>query len=346
LAHPPDTDQWTLRARGAGFDRAAVVDPRLLASCAGRIQALRRTGALEGERFHGHEWGWIEDPDAWAATHSILICCLSCLRDEPDDPSVPGEPYALIAPFARAHYYQSTILLLRPLAARLEEEHGLPRGSIRLFSNSRLPEKPLLAATGMGSHGRNGLCLVPGLGSLFVIAGAVIPVPSSVDPAVAAPHDACGACSLCMESCPTGAIVEPGVVDPERCLQGWAGAAADLPDGFRDAWGARLYGCQECQSVCPHNKGLAEPARPAPGEVGPGIPIRGFLRRSARERREGFRGTALGMPWISGEALLRNALTAAGNRGDAAVRGDVEPHARSEVPFIRSAARWALERLG
>jgi epoxyqueuosine reductase len=348
LASRPGNDQLALLARRAGFNRAAVVDPRLLPPWAGRIQALRRKGGLDREQFNGLGWGWIEDPGSWAASHSILICCLSCLRDEPDDPSVSGDPHALIAPFARAHYYRSAILLMRPLAAHLEAEWGFPRGSIRLFSNSRIPEKPLLAATGMGSYGRNGLCLVPGLGSLFIIAGAVIPVPSVGGQAAIAdePRDMCGSCSRCIEACPTGAIVEPGVVDPARCLQGWAGIAADLPDGFRDAWGARLYGCQACQSACPHNSGLTEPARPAPGEIGPGIPLRVFLRRDARERREGFRGTALGMSWISDEALLRNALIAAGNRGDAAARGEVARHARSGSPLIQGTARWALDRLG
>jgi epoxyqueuosine reductase len=344
----PGSDQWALRAREAGFNRAAVVDARLLSPWSARIQEERRNGSLDRDSLRGHEWRWVEDPGSWTSSRSLLVCCLSCLRDEPDDPSTSGDPHALIAPFARAHYYRSAILRLRPLAARLEEELELPRGSIRLFSNSRIPEKPLLAATGLGTFGRNGLCLVPGLGSLFIIAGAVIPISSTGSPAAAgeAPRGMCGACTLCMEACPTRAIVAPGVVDPDRCLQGWAGTAADLPDGLRAAWGARLYGCQECQSACPHNRGLREKALPAPGEIGPGVPLRDFLQRDDAGRAAALRGTALGMSWISPEALLRNALVAAGSRGDTVVREDVARHAGSESRLIRGAAAWALDRLG
>jgi epoxyqueuosine reductase QueG len=58
-----------------------------------------------------------------------------------------------------------------------------------------------------------------------------------------------------------------------------------------------------------------------------------------------FRGTAMGMSWISGEALLRNALIAAGNRGDKALGGDVARFLTSPDPVLRRTARWAMERL-
>ncbi|MGA2976555.1 MAG: 4Fe-4S double cluster binding domain-containing protein [Spirochaetia bacterium] len=343
----PGFDRLAILAREAGFQRAAVVDQRLLRPWARRIQSLRRQGSLDREPLRGLEWDWILDPSSWSGSQSILVCCMSCFRSEPDDLSLPGDPHALVAPFARAHYYRSAQHLLRGLAARLEREFGIPWRASRLFSNSRIPEKPLLAATGIGTYGRNGCCLVPGLGSLFIIAGAVIPIASrDLPPADAEPvADPCGSCEMCMKACPVQAIVEPGVVDPDRCLQGLAGTARPMPDGLRETWGTRLYGCQECQSACPHNRALNEPAPAAVGEIGPSISLRRLLRLDAEEWKDLFRGTAMGVSWISHEALLRNTLVAAGNRRDASLRDDVGRHAHCSSPMIRDTALWALSRL-
>jgi epoxyqueuosine reductase len=237
--------------------------------------------------------------------------------------------------------------MLRAFAARLEASQGIPRASLRLFSNSRIPEKPLLAASGLGTYGRNGLTIVPGLGSLFIIAGAVIPIPTSrLLAAAAAPlPDPCGSCRRCMEACPAGALARPGVVDTTRCLQGLAASAAVLSDDVMTRWGVRLYGCQACQDACPHNSHVTAVAAPACGEIGPSLPLRRLLGADGSALKGLFQGTAMGMSWVAGDALLRNALISAGNRGDPGLRSAVEKLSGSATPAVRVAARWALERL-
>jgi epoxyqueuosine reductase len=328
----------------AGFHRAAIVDPRLLLQWASRLQAVRdsRDAMPRSET----EWHWITNPSAWSQSSTILVCCLSCLRSEPDDPSGPGEQYALVAPFARANYYRAAIAMLRTVAARLEAESGIPRASIRLFSNSSLPEKPLLAATGIAAYGKNGCMIVPGLGSMFVIAGAVIPVPTEMDGPVPDPiKDPCGSCQRCRLACPVGALERPFIVQRDLCLQGKAGSAEELAPETMQLWGTRLYGCQDCQAACPHNDGLKEEALPAAGEIGPGVPLRVLLAEDAGERKRRFHGTSLGMSWIAGDALLRNALMAAGNCRDTSLRSLVARYVSDGPESVRRAARWALERL-
>ncbi len=371
-------------AREAGFHRAGWVDPRLIIPLARRARALRTRGFLDQGAFEGLEWEWILEPEPnprstgipvrgiprtvapnprstvapnprstvarWSETSSVLVCCLSCARHEPDDLSRPGDPHALIAPFARANYYRMAMGMLRGVARRLEEERGIPRASIRLFSNSRIPEKPLLVASGLAAYGRNGLALVPGLGSMFVIGGAVIPLPSVELRPSAAPAqprgDLCGSCTRCMSACPVGAIEEPGLVSPGRCLQGLAGSAVPLEPHVMELWGTRLYGCQECQAACPHNRNLNEEAPFAAGELGPSVSIRKILSLDpASGLKEWFRGTAMGMSWVSGDALMRNALIAAGNSRDPGLRTDVERFTASSEPMLRRTARWALERM-
>ena len=163
-------------ARAAGFPAAGIVDPRLLAPWAERLSGLRSSGFLDHERFDGLEWGWILEPERWAPHAAVLVCCLPCAPGGPDDLSSPGDPHTLIAPFARTHYYRTAVRLLGDAARRIEGDLGLEHGAVRPFSNSRIPEKPLLAASGLAAYGRNGLAIAPGLGSHFVIAGAVIPV--------------------------------------------------------------------------------------------------------------------------------------------------------------------------
>ena len=235
--------------------------------------------------------------------------------------------------------------MLEGVARLLEKETGIPRSSIRRFSNSRLPEKPLLVATGLAAYGRNGCTIVPGLGSLFVIAGAVIPIPSAAEEPAVPLDDPCGSCRRCRSACPVSAIDEPYIVRRDLCLQARASCVRELPGTAREAWGVRLYGCQECQAVCPHNSGLSVEALPATGEIGPSLPLRGLLSDDDRERRQRFRGTALGMSWVPADALLRNALVAAGNRRDPCIRTEVGRHLAHATEEVRAAARWALERL-
>src|SRR5271157_3397265 len=132
-------------AREAGFHRAAFVDPRLVIPLARRARGLQTRGFLDKEAFAGLEWDWLfesapnprstvaPNPRStvarWSETSSVLVCCLSCARPEPDDLSTPGDPHALIAPFARANYYRMAMGMLSTFARRLEEERGIPRAS-------------------------------------------------------------------------------------------------------------------------------------------------------------------------------------------------------------------------
>jgi epoxyqueuosine reductase len=277
---------------------------------------------------------------------SVLVCCLSCNRHEPDDLSTPDDPHGLIAPFARRNYYKTAVRMLSRLAAGLEDDLGIPRKAIRLFSNSRLPEKPLCVSAGLAWPAKNGLCIAPGLGSLFVIAGMVIP--RALDNEAALPDPVasrCGSCRRCMDACPTGAIVGPGLVERARCLQHLAARPEVLPPEVMAKWGRRLYGCQDCQSVCPQNRGLAEGSHSALGDIGPSVSLRWFLSQDGARRKALFQGTTMGMSWISKEALVRNALVAAGNSGNARLSDSVSPFVTGGSAAVSTAAAWALERM-
>ena len=82
------------------------------------------------------------------------------------------------------------------------------------------------------------------------------------------------------------------------------------------------------------------------GEIGPGVSLHRFLGMSAGERRSLLKKTALGVSWLPAEAILRNALVAAGNSGDLSLRALVETYVTDESRLVRHAAAWAREMLG
>ncbi|MCH1926675.1 tRNA epoxyqueuosine(34) reductase QueG [Shewanella sp. C32] len=145
---------------------------------------------------------------------------------------------------------------LKQLGERINQalaELQLPDSGYRPFVDSApILERPLAAKAGLGWTGKHSLILAKESGSWFFLGELLINLPLPVDIPMA---DQCGKCVACITSCPTGAIVEPYVVDGRRCvsyltieLQG------AIPLEFRPLLGNRIYGCDDCQLVCPVNR--------------------------------------------------------------------------------------------
>jgi epoxyqueuosine reductase len=279
---------------------------------------------------------------------TLALCALSCFRKERDDGSRPGEPHGLIAPFARRNYYREAVFRLQSIVKEIRRLTGAAKREFRIFCNSRYPEKPMAARSGLGFYGANSLVIAPGLGSLFVIAGLFVPYPWPSDPPLEGdpgPGGHCGTCRACIEACPTAAITAPGEIDTRRCIQALSTDLTVLPSPVKEVWLNRLYGCQVCQDVCPFNRSLAIETATTRGELGPSIPLRGILEAESEALRRGFRGTVLGQAWIPKEAIRRNALLAAGSRKDPALKDLVGLHRSSGIPAVADGAEWAYERI-
>jgi epoxyqueuosine reductase len=154
-----------------------------------------------------------------------------------------------------------------------------------------------------------------------------------------------------MTACPTGALVSPGVVDARRCLAWLVQAPGSFPERYREALGDRIYGCDECQSVCPINR-LAERRDPPPpmepdGDGAAEVDLLGVLEASDADLLDQH-----GRWYIADrdpKYLRRNALVALGNTGDGN-DPDTEAALRRALddpdPMITEHAAWAARKLG
>ncbi|QYK12125.1 tRNA epoxyqueuosine(34) reductase QueG [Shewanella rhizosphaerae] len=163
---------------------------------------------------------------------------------------------AYISRYAGGRDYHKMIRnRLKKLGQQIEAELetlGLERPNYRPFVDSApILERPLADKAGLGWTGKHSLLLNHEAGSWFFLGELLIDLPLPVDIPVQAD---CNTCVACIKSCPTNAIVEPYVVDGRRCisyltieLQG------AIPEEFRPLMGNRIYGCDDCQLVCPVN---------------------------------------------------------------------------------------------
>jgi epoxyqueuosine reductase len=163
--------------------------------------------------------------------------------------------WAHVAAFARARDYHSTLKQrLGILAARLTEI--FPGMTYRLFVDSApIMERTWAVAAGVGSLLKNGAVAVRGVGPRVLLGEIVcknVPRPTRCPPPL--PFELCGECRLCLDSCPTGALESPGVVNGNRCLSYWSierGHRPVPPDIASRTTG--LFGCDICTAVCPLN---------------------------------------------------------------------------------------------
>jgi epoxyqueuosine reductase len=273
---------------------------------------------------------------------AILVGAMSYRRGAPGTP--PSRPAGQVARYSWGDPYSSLRAALGPIARRLEEEGFRARV---LVDDNAMVDKEAARRAGLGWYGKNTLMLLPGKGSWFVL-GSVLtdaPLPSGGS----AVPDGCGGCARCISACPTGALVEPGVLDARRCLAWALEAPGDFPLELRKALGGRIYGCDDCQEVCPPNK-LADrrepPPAPAAGDE-PWVDLVEMLSLDDKQLLSRFERWYV--PRRQARYLRRNALVALGNVGDGS-DPQVESALRSALahpdPLVRSHAVWAAESVG
>jgi epoxyqueuosine reductase len=164
---------------------------------------------------------------------------------------------------------------------------------------------------GLGWIGKNSCVINPKIGSWIFLAAIICSLPLEIDaPAL----DQCGSCTLCIEACPTHAIVAPGVVDATRCISYLTiELKSAIPAEHRAGVGAHVYGCDICQEVCPWNATAPRSADPAwqPRAAWDRVDLLTLAQRTDEELAAALRGSA--MQRTEAQGLRRNVAVALSN---------------------------------
>jgi epoxyqueuosine reductase len=254
-----------------------------------------------------------------------------------------------VARYARGQDYHVFLRKkLRRLAAFVRRL--APGARARVLSDVEpILERAWAARAGLGFVGKNGLLITPGQGS-YQLLGEVV---TTLELLPGEPMtERCGACTRCLEACPTAAFAAPFVLDPRRCISYWTIEQPEAPpEALRDAIGEHLFGCDDCQEVCPFNRTAPPPA----ATTAPFAPLPRWaelgLGDLAGVREEEWEAVASGTPLrrAGRGGLARNAALLAHRRLRRGEGGDDERRALARAaehddPAVREIARWARER--
>jgi epoxyqueuosine reductase len=231
------------------------------------------------------------------------------------------EPSGPVARYARGDDYHDVMLdRLQQLHAWIDSQIGRHVTGKAYVDTGPILERDLARRAGLGWFGKNTMLINPRAGSFFFLGALLIDLDLATDPSFEGDH--CGTCQRCIDACPTGAILEPRVLDSTRCISYLTiELKGDIPAEHHTAIGEHLYGCDVCQSVCPWNvrfsQELKEPsfaAREAVAGKDARTLAREILGMGDEDFRIAFKGSPMKRAKLSG--LKRNAAVVLANTGE------------------------------
>jgi epoxyqueuosine reductase len=232
------------------------------------------------------------------------------------------------------------------LLAWMRETADEPFEARTYVDTGPVQERVYAQYAGLGWIGKNTCLINPELGSWLFLAEIIATLPLEPD---TQGLEQCGSCTRCLEACPTGALVEPGVLDSNRCLSYLTiELRGGIPEERRAAMGTHVYGCDICQEVCPYNQPAphsgASPWQPRKGLDLPALAQ--MWRRPDTELRTLVKGSPMTRAKLTG--LRRNLAVAIGNSGDAdalaALEEPTTDRPAADDPMVRDHVQWALAR--
>jgi epoxyqueuosine reductase len=372
-----DTAWIAERARSLGFDLCGVAAAEKFPEL-GRAEEWFEKGYAGEMKYLGDARRG--DPGrVLEGARSVIVCGMNYNSAQPRSTELEtaeevkrgggentGGPRGWISRYAWGDDYHGVLrsrlnLLVAEMRERVEESFE----ALAYADTGPLQERIFANHAGIGWIGKNTLVLNQQMGSWFFL-GAVLTtleLTPSLAVAGAPPPDLCGSCTRCIDACPTDALIEPYQMDARRCISYLTiehrGA---IPEGFREAIGNHVYGCDICQDVCPWNRRapVTSTAEFQPRAFNDGITgeLDSFFRPkltalaglSEDEYKIAFRGSAIKRTKHRG--IVRNACIALGNarfeRGDTTHQEAVAVLSRlaaSNDVVISESAHWALSRI-
>ena len=323
----------------AGLDACGVARAEVLSRAKECIEDRIERDLVNAMKFTFLRPGRSTNPVALVeGARSIIVGARSYAYSPPEHVDTSGVR-AHIARYAWDDHYGYLKESLNVVASQLRRDGH--RATVFADDNS-IVDREVAYLAGIGWFGRNANILIPGKGSMFVL-GCIV---TTADLPVATPvPDGCGACTRCVPACPTGAIIEPGVIDAHRCLSWLLQKPGIFDRRYRSALGARIYGCDDCQTSCPPTKKAG--TKHVDHEFISSVDVLAWLNYSDNELNDACSGWYVdhrNMTWVR-----RNLLIIAGNVGrpdNAHLVDVVRRYLSHNDPVLRAHATWAAARLG
>jgi len=209
-----------------------------------------------------------------------------------------------------------------------------------MVDTGELADKAVAERAGLGHVGKNTILITKEFGTYVYLGEMLTNIPFPPDEPI---EDLCGTCNLCVEKCPSGALVQGGQLNAQKCIAYLTQTKGFVPEPYRKKIGNRVYGCDTCQAVCPYNRGIDfhfhEEMEPDPEKVKP--KLIDLLNMTNRTFKETF-GYMAGS-WRGKKPLQRNAIIALGNyKDETAIDPLIDCLMKDTRPVIRGTAAWAL----
>lgn len=260
----------------------------------------------------------------------------------PDDDILHGR----IARYAWGRDYHKVMKRrMADLVEEIRQRMGRTVESRVLVDTARTVDRAVAARAGTGWYGKNSMIIVPGHGSWVMLGEIMLDIEIQPDLPLA---KNCGRCTICIDRCPTGAIVEPYRIDAPRCISYLTiEHRGVIPFHLRPKMGNLVFGCDICQDVCPYTRAAKVVDDPdfAPRTVENAYPSLEFLATMSEQE---FRATYSGTPVTRAKraGMARNAAIALGNSGDQRAEAIlIRALLDHDEPLVRGHAAWALRHL-
>jgi epoxyqueuosine reductase len=250
------------------------------------------------------------------SARTVIVTATVYNTDRPYSTECPDPGRAQIARYAWGDDYHDVIgARLDSLLAWMREQSPDRFDARAYVDTGPVQERVYAQYAGIGWIGKNSCVINPELGSWVFLAAIICSLPLEVD---APSLDQCGTCTLCLEACPTQALVAPGVLDSTRCISYLTiELRGDVPGDHRAGVGSHVYGCDICQEVCPWNAAAPHSDDPAwqPRTAWDRVDLLTLLRRSDEELMVALRGSPMKRAKVQGlrrniTLALQNAQTA------------------------------------
>jgi epoxyqueuosine reductase len=249
--------------------------------------------------------------------------------------------------FCRASWGLDYHIILRERLKKLEEFilEKVPDARCKaMVDTGELSDRAVAERAGIGWSGKNCAIITPEFGSYVYLGEMITNLPFAPDEPM---EDRCGDCNKCIDACPTGALVQGGQINAQRCIAFLTQTKDFVPDEFREKIGNRIYGCDSCQTACPENKGknfhFHDEMEADPEVVKP--LLKPILHLSNRQFKASF--GSLSGSWRGKKPIQRNAIIALAHFKDETAIEDLTVVLKEDTrPVLRGTAAWALGKIG